>query len=109
LEALHLQDGAKTKELLKELKKHHKGETTPKKSKAKEAGSKRERDPEDDIHELDAQIRGDIDMLNLPAFAVEDLRSLCVHHKLSSEGTRPVLVDTLEAFYKQPADKKTKQ
>ena len=106
LEALHVQDETKTKELLEKLNRVRKvdGEehdvpgdndncgdkNSPKK------GKKRDKD-EVDLHELDAQICDDPDMLKM--FAVDDLRSLCVHHGLDDSGTASAMKDRLTDFY----------
>ena len=93
LEALHREDDKRAKELLHELK----AEKRTPKSPANKVRST-------DLHELDAQIKEDIEMLRLQ-FPVDDLKSLCIHHNLVEGGTRDDVQERLMDFYNQAMPK----
>lgn len=123
LEALHTENEEKSKELLAKLKKFHKtvedggnedGEdnnrektTGGRKKKGSSGGGSKKRGRKAaappkkkepvDLHQIDEQMREDPQMAKL--FAKADLVSLCKHHQLDSEGTKPILVERLEHFY----------
>lgn len=89
LEALHREDDKRAKELLHELAAEKRTPKSPAKTTVRTK----------DLHELDAQIKEDIEMLR--QFPVDDLKSLCSHHDLPAEGTRDDVQERLMDFYKE--------
>ncbi len=95
MEALHEEDGVKTKKLLAELNSHRKAKDRAEQQ--KKAGHGKKRGADVSIEELDRQIVEDLKLLKL--FGSADLKSLCKHHGLDSNGTKPTLTNRLLDHY----------
>ena len=95
MEALAKEDVSKAKKLLPELETHRRAKDRAEQE--KQAGHGKKRGADVSIEELDRQITEDLKLLKL--FAAADLKSLCRHHGIDPNGTKPTLKARLLDFY----------